>query len=83
MLAAVIVNVALLVMFVLYLWPHRERRLQRVFIAILGALAGSLIGRMWVNPSTMGHLAFVAGGAALFCAADWARRSMRSTNSRA
>jgi hypothetical protein len=59
-------------------WPHRERRLARLFVATFGALVGSLVGRVLANPSTVGHLAFVAGGALLFAAVDWAR-SRRST----
>jgi hypothetical protein len=83
MLTAVAINIAPLAMLVLYLLPHREHRFERLFIATIGALVGSLIGRVLVNPSTMGHVAFVAGGAVLFAGVDWLRRTSRSTGSRA
>ena len=83
MLVTLTVNVALLVMLLLFWPPHHQRRFQRLSIATFGALVGSLIGRMLVNPSAMGHVAFVAAGAVLFATLDWARRSIRSTSSRA
>ena len=81
MFTALAADVVLLGLFVLFLWPHRERRSQRLLLAIFGALVGSLVGRVLVNPATMGHFAFVAGGAVLFAALDWLRHSNRSTTS--
>jgi hypothetical protein len=81
LLGEIAVNLALLViLLVVYLWPQREGRLERLFIATLGALVGSLVGRILVNPYSIGHLAFVTGGAVFFATFDWLRRSPRSTS---
>jgi len=79
LLGEIAINLALLAILVLYLWPHRESRLERLFIATVGALVGSLVGRILVNPPAFGHLAFVVGGAVLFATVDWLRRSRPST----
>ncbi len=82
MLTEIVVNIALLVILAsLYVRPHRENRLERLFVATVGALVGSLVGRIWVNPPSTGHLAFLLGGASLFAAIDWIRKSHRPTNS--
>jgi hypothetical protein len=75
MLSAILTIIVLVVMSVLYVWPHRERRFERLFVATFGALVGSLVGRMFVNPPTVGHIAFVTGGAILFAVIDWVRKS--------
>jgi hypothetical protein len=82
MLSAIATTIVLLVMLIAYAWPHGERRLARLFVATFGALLGSLVGRVLVSPGTIGHIAFVVGGAVLFAAMDWARRSARSTKTR-
>ena len=74
------VIVALLAVGVLmYLWPRPEVRFEKLFVATLGGLVGSLIGRVMSDPRWVGHLAYVAAGAFAFSAVDWAIRMRRST----
>jgi hypothetical protein len=53
-----------------YLWPHPKMRFERIFVATFGALLGSLIGRVAVDPGWPGHLLFVAAGAFMLCVVD-------------
>jgi hypothetical protein len=81
MLPSIAVNVVLLAMFALYLWPRRKAGgLQRLFIATFGALAGSLVGRV-AGSSAMTHLAFTVGGALLFSVLDWEQKPDHSMSS--
>ncbi len=57
-----------------YIWPRPEVRFEKILIATLGALIGSLIGRVWVDPAGWPHVMFVAGGAFVFSCLDWLRR---------
>jgi hypothetical protein len=61
-----------------YVWPRAEARFEKLFVATLGALVGSLIGRVLSDPRWVGHLFYVAAGAFAFSALDWMRRKHRS-----
>jgi hypothetical protein len=61
-----------------YVWPRAEVRLEKLFVATLGALVGSLIGRVFSDPRWAGHLFYVAVGAFAFSALDWLNRKHRS-----
>ena len=61
-----------------YVWPRPEARFEKLFVATLGALVGSLIGRVLSDPRWVGHLFYVAAGAFAFSAIDWMRRKRRS-----
>jgi hypothetical protein len=61
-----------------YLWPRAEVRFEKFFVATLGALVGSLIGRLLSDPRWVGHLFYVIAGAFAFSALDWMHRRHRS-----
>jgi uncharacterized membrane protein YfcA len=63
---------------VAYVWPRAEVRFEKLFVATLGALVGSLIGRVLSDPRWVGHLFYVAAGALAFSALDWMHRGYRS-----
>jgi hypothetical protein len=63
-----------------YIWPRPEVRFEKILIATFGAFVGSLIGRVWVDPSGWPHVMFVAGGAFVFSCVDWVRRSHRASS---
>ena len=63
-------NLALLLLVLLYVLPRSRGRFQRFLVAIVGAFVGSLVGRMLIDPSGVGHLFFVTGGACLFALVD-------------
>jgi hypothetical protein len=49
---------------------------EKVFTAVLGALAGSLLGRLVTNPGWLGHIAFITAGAVIFLLVDrWRKLS--------
>jgi hypothetical protein len=62
----------------IYLWPRPEVRFEKLFVATLGALVGSLIGRVVSDPRWQGHFAYVAAGAFVFSAVDLVIRMRRS-----
>jgi len=72
-----IVTVALVSTVVAYLWPRPEVRFEKLFVATLGALVGSLLGRVISDPGWAGHVIYVASGAFAFAAADWMARGRR------
>jgi hypothetical protein len=61
-----------------YAWPRAEARFERLFVSTLGALFGSLVGRLISDPRWAGHLVYVATGAFVFAAVDWLYRKHRS-----
>jgi hypothetical protein len=61
-----------------YVWPRAEARFEKLFVATLGALVGSLIGRVLSDPRWVGHLCYIATGAFAFSALDWMSRKYRS-----
>lgn len=61
-----------------YVWPRAEVRIEKLFVATLGGLVGSLIGRVVSDPRWVGHLFYVAVGAFVFSALDWMNRRHRS-----
>jgi hypothetical protein len=61
-----------------YVSPRAEARLEKVFVATLGALVGSLSGRVLSDPQWVGHLFYVAAGAFMFSAFDWMKRRHRA-----
>ena len=63
---------------VAYVWPRPDARFEKLFVATLGALVGSLIGRVLSDPGWLGHLCYVAAGAFAFSALDWMSRKYRS-----
>ena len=63
---------------VAYLWPRPEVRFEKLFVATLGALVGSLVARVLFNPEGMLHLLSLAGGSFVFAAVDWTIRGRRS-----
>jgi hypothetical protein len=65
---------------VAYLWPRPEIRFEKLFVATLGALIGSLVGRVFSDPRWVGHLVYVAAGAFAFSALDWMSRRHRPTH---
>lgn len=69
--------VVLCAVVVAYLWPRPEVRFEKLFVATLGALIGSLLGRVFFDPRWVGHLAYVAAGAFAFSALDWISRRHR------
>jgi hypothetical protein len=56
---------------VAYLWPRPEVRAEKLMLATVGALLGSLVGRVLLNPAGLGHLLFITGGACIACTAAW------------
>jgi uncharacterized membrane protein YfcA len=62
-----------------YIHRHRETRFERLVVAIAGALAGSLIGRILANPQGVTHVAYITAGAFVFCAIDWMLRPPATT----
>jgi hypothetical protein len=60
--------------------PRAEARFEKLFVATLGALVGSLIGRVISDPRWVGHLFYVAAGAFTFSVIDWIRRKYRSAS---
>ena len=62
--------------------PRAEARLEKLFMATLGALVGSLIGRVISDPRWVGHLFYIAAGAFTLSALDWIRRRYRSGGTR-
>jgi hypothetical protein len=72
-----IVTVALVAIVVAYLWPRPEVRFEKLFVATLGALVGSLLGRVVSDPGWAGHVVYVASGAFAFAAVDWLARGRR------
>jgi hypothetical protein len=61
-----------------YIRPRVEARLEKLFVTTLGALVGSLIGRVVSDPRWVGHLLYVASGAFVFAVFDWTYRKLRS-----
>jgi hypothetical protein len=72
-----IVTVALISTVVAYLWPRPEVRFEKLFVATLGALVGSLVGRVVSDPGWAGHIIYVASGAFAFATIDWIARGRR------
>jgi hypothetical protein len=62
-----------------YLWPRPEARFDKIFVAMMGAFAGSLAGRLWADPGWPLHVTFVVAGAFAFCCLDWLRRAHRTS----
>jgi hypothetical protein len=78
----IVLALALTATVVAYLWPRPEVRFEKLFVATLGALVGSLIGRVASDPGWLGHVLYLATGAFAFSAVDWmirARRKMSIT----
>jgi ABC-type uncharacterized transport system YnjBCD permease subunit len=72
-----ILALALMGTVIAYLWPRPEVRFEKLFVSTLGALVGSLIGRVASDPGWTGHLLYVAMGAFAFSGLDWIIRSRR------
>jgi len=49
--------------------------IEKLIVAVLGALVGSLFGRLIVNPGWLGHIAFLTIGALAFSLLDWLWRT--------
>ena len=68
-----------LVALAVYVWPQPEARFDKIFVAMLGAFAGSLIGRLWADPGWPLHVTFVVAGAFAFSCLDWLKRARRAS----
>lgn len=78
--ATVIMSVlalALIATVIAYLWPRPEVRFEKLFIATLGALVGSLMGRLISDARGLDHLLYLAMGAFASSTIDWLFRSRR------